>query len=59
MTFFYDGSGNERQRTGGPEGTRTTEYASFNLPTLITDTSPSLMTSSFEYDGDQSKRGAG
>ena len=55
-TFFYDPSGNEIQRTGGPEGTRTTElYTSFNLPTVIRDTSPAPVTTTFEYDGDHTR----
>jgi RHS repeat-associated protein len=53
--FFYDGSGNERERTDGPEGIRTTEYNSFNLPNFVTDTLPVPSTTTFEYDGDQSR----
>jgi RHS repeat-associated protein len=53
--FFYDASGNERERTDGPEGIRTTEYNSFNLPNIIIDTLPATSTTTFEYDGDQSR----
>jgi RHS repeat-associated protein len=54
-TFLYDPSGNEVERTGGPEGTRTTEYTSFNLPTVITDALPAQLTTTFEYDGDHTR----
>ena len=53
-TFFYDSSGNEFERNGGPEGKRTTTYTSFNLPLSITDTATALATT-FEYDGDQTR----
>jgi RHS repeat-associated protein len=54
-TFYYDPSGNEKMRTDGPEGTRTTEYTSFNLPISIKDTLPQQSTTTFEYDGDNAR----
>jgi hypothetical protein len=48
-TFFYDPSGNEIRRNVGPEEARRTEYTSFNLPTVITDTLPAPLTTTFEF----------